>query len=153
MVWLRVWESNPLSPAYETGMIYPFHSPASVLGSRSWDRTNDQRINSPLHYRCAILELFCIVCDISFVVKLGGRGEIRTHEPRRTAGFQDRCIQPLCHSSRFWCPQKESNFLFSLTKTALCHLTMGAMLLYMAESKGFEPLCALQRPVISNHGQ
>ena len=24
----RVWESNPLSPAYETGGDYPFHSPA-----------------------------------------------------------------------------------------------------------------------------
>ena len=27
------------------------------FGSRGWDRTNDQRINSPLHYRCATLEL------------------------------------------------------------------------------------------------
>ncbi len=29
----------------------------------------------------------------------GGSGEIRTHEPFRVAGFQDRCIQPLCHAS------------------------------------------------------
>ena len=26
------------------------------LGSRDWDRTNDKRINSALHYRCATLE-------------------------------------------------------------------------------------------------
>lgn len=29
----------------------------------------------------------------------GGRGEIRTHDRLPDAGFQDRCIQPLCHSS------------------------------------------------------
>ena len=31
--------------------------------------------------------------------EFGGSGEIRTHEPFRAAGFQDRCIQPLCHAS------------------------------------------------------
>jgi hypothetical protein len=30
---------------------------------------------------------------------LGGSGEIRTHGTLRFAGFQDRCIQPLCHTS------------------------------------------------------
>ena len=29
----------------------------------------------------------------------GGSGEIRTHEPLRVAGFQDRCNRPLCHAS------------------------------------------------------
>ena len=29
----------------------------------------------------------------------GGSGEIRTHDALRHAGFQDRCIQPLCHAS------------------------------------------------------
>lgn len=29
----------------------------------------------------------------------GGEGEIRTPEPLRAAGFQDRCIRPLCHLS------------------------------------------------------
>ena len=30
----------------------------------------------------------------------GGSGEIRTHGRLQTvAGFQDRCIQPLCHTS------------------------------------------------------
>ncbi len=29
----------------------------------------------------------------------GGRGGIRTHEAFRPAGFQDRCIRPLCHPS------------------------------------------------------
>gem|GEM_PF-4382511 len=29
----------------------------------------------------------------------GGGGEIRTHEGLRPAGFQDQCIQPLCHPS------------------------------------------------------
>ena len=27
----------------------------------------------------------------------GGSGEIRTHDGFPHAGFQDRCIQPLCH--------------------------------------------------------
>ena len=29
----------------------------------------------------------------------GGQAEIRTQERSRVAGFQDRCIQPLCHLS------------------------------------------------------
>ena len=29
----------------------------------------------------------------------GGQTEIRTQERSRVAGFQDRCIQPLCHLS------------------------------------------------------
>jgi hypothetical protein len=29
----------------------------------------------------------------------GGSGEIRTHERFPVAGFQDRCIQPLCQAS------------------------------------------------------
>ncbi len=52
---------------------------------------------------------------------MGGAGGIRTLEPLRAAGFQDRCIRPLCHRSvtslprssglsltqlfgPFWCP-------------------------------------------------
>ena len=31
--------------------------------------------------------------------ELGGGGEIRTRGPLRAAGFQDRCIRPLCHPS------------------------------------------------------
>ncbi len=31
--------------------------------------------------------------------KNGGWAEIRTQEGLRPAGFQDRCIQPLCHPS------------------------------------------------------
>ena len=32
--------------------------------------------------------------------KIGGEGGIRTHEGLQTlAGFQDQCIQPLCHLS------------------------------------------------------
>ena len=31
--------------------------------------------------------------------RAGGEGEIRTHGPVRASGFQDRCIQPLCHLS------------------------------------------------------
>ncbi len=32
----------------------------------------------------------------------GRGGGIRTHETLRPAGFQDQCIQPLCHPSRFF---------------------------------------------------
>ncbi len=35
----------------------------------------------------------------SAVVGFGGRGGIRTHEWFPIAGFQDRCLQPLGHSS------------------------------------------------------
>jgi hypothetical protein len=47
----------------------------------------------------------------------GGGGEIRTHDRVLTyAGFQDRCIQPLCHPSeeREFLPQQrmQSNFFF-----------------------------------------
>ena len=32
---------------------------------------------------------------------IGGEGGIRTHDGLQThAGFQDRCIQPLCHLSK-----------------------------------------------------
>ena len=33
------------------------------------------------------------------VMMNGGQTEIRTQERSRVAGFQDRCIQPLCHLS------------------------------------------------------
>ena len=43
----------------------------------------------------------------------GGEGGIRTHDRLLTyAGFQDQCIQPLCHLSRFSCikaPQPSSH--------------------------------------------
>ena len=35
--------------------------------------------------------------DLNFLN--GGQTEIRTQERSRVAGFQDRCIQPLCHLS------------------------------------------------------
>ena len=36
------------------------------------------------------------------LLNYGGEGGIRTHEGLLTlAGFQDQCIQPLCHLSRF----------------------------------------------------
>lgn len=41
-------------------------------------------------------------------------------------------------------------FITNEVRLPLCYISI---LLVMAESKGFEPLCALQRPVISNHGQ
>ena len=34
-----------------------------------------------------------------FIIVFGGSGEIRTHGGFPHAGFQDRCIQPLCHPS------------------------------------------------------
>ena len=39
----------------------------------------------------------------------GGCGEIRTHEGFPLAGFQDRCLQPLGHTSKNWCSRLGSN--------------------------------------------
>ena len=36
---------------------------------------------------------------VSTITVFGGGGEIRTHGPFTDAGFQDRCIRPLCHPS------------------------------------------------------
>ena len=44
-------------------------------------------------------------------IKLGGRCEIRTHEPFLVDGFQDRCINPLCQSSVLWWNVLDSNQL------------------------------------------
>ena len=44
-------------------------------------------------------------------IKLGGRCEIRTHEPFLVDGFQDRCIKPLCQSSVLWWNVLDSNQL------------------------------------------
>jgi hypothetical protein len=40
-------------------------------------------------------------CTLSLRPVAGGRGGIRTLEGLRLAGFQDRCIRPLCHPSHF----------------------------------------------------
>ena len=42
----------------------------------------------------------------------GGQAEIRTQERSRVAGFQDRCIQPLCHLSALYVCHYTVSFLF-----------------------------------------
>ncbi len=40
---------------------------------------------------------------------LCGGGGIRTLEGFHLAGFQDRCIQPLCHPSGYICCERSAN--------------------------------------------
>ena len=64
---------------------YSQNTQPSEVGTEVGTKENNQ-INA-FYYQC-LTELF------------GGEGGIRTHEGLLTlAGFQDQCIQPLCHLS------------------------------------------------------
>ena len=64
---------------------------AAVFGARA-----EKSKPKPLSFRSGVAaSLFrCLL------KKLGGGGEIRTHEAFRPSGFQDRRDQPLCHPSQ-----------------------------------------------------
>ena len=47
----------------------------------------------------AVTEEGKFVAEMQAVRDTGGRGGIRTHGCLHIAGFQDRCIRPLCHPS------------------------------------------------------
>ena len=47
-------------------------------------------------------EKSCKSCDLQDSV--GGERGIRTPGTSQYAGFQDRCIRPLCHLSNVWMP-------------------------------------------------
>ena len=69
----------------------------------------------------------------------GERG-IRTPGTSQYAGFQDRCIRPLCHLSK-GCWLVETNKRDSKTETELIAI------LHVAEREGFEPPVPLSTPV------
>ena len=69
---------------------------AERVGFEPTDRLYGQRFSRPPH------STTLAPLHSSLATLLGGEGGIRTHEGLLTlAGFQDQCIQPLCHLSRF----------------------------------------------------
>ena len=70
------------------------------IGSSNWTRTSDPMINSHLLYQLSYRGTNFIFAATYFPKEDGGGGEIRTLGRLLTyAGFQDRCIKPLCHPS------------------------------------------------------
>ena len=58
----------------------------------------------------------------------GGSGEIRTHGPLPVVCFQDRCINPLCHTSLFGSDGRTRTYdkhRMKVLHWPLCYITMG----------------------------
>ena len=78
--------------------------------------------------------------NLSIYRTLCGERGIRTPGTSQYAGFQDRCIRPLCHLSK-GCWLVETNKRDSKTETELIAI------LHVAEREGFEPPVPLSTPV------